>query len=177
MLPEITDYLFNLEQELKKQLDAKIKWVAKKNLHLTLKFLGEISEKQLEQVKKHLSAVKFRSFELSLNKIDFFPKQQSSFSKQKPRILWINLHPPEKIIKLQQLIDQETLFIPSKTQQFKAHLTLGRIKLIKKQETLKTIQSLQLEKKPFTISEFQFLKSTLTKDGPQYFIIQKYTLT
>lgn len=167
---EIKDYLFELQKQIQKQLDVKVKWTAKKNLHLTLKFLGDISEQQLTQLKKHLQQITFKKFEASLNQIGFFP------SSAKPRILWVDLHPPTNIINLQQLIDQETLFISTREQEFKTHLTLGRIKLIKNKETIKSLQKIKIQNKKTTITKFQLMQSTLTKDGPKYTTLQEYEL-
>lgn len=163
---EIKDYLFELQKQLAKQISAKIKWTAKKNLHLTLKFLDEITEQQLEQVKNSLKEIKFNTFKTSLNQIGFFP------NIKKPNILWLNLHPPKEIIQLQQQIDQETLNISTKQQDFKTHLTLGRIKLLKKPIKPQEIQ--QPQNKTFQINSFQLMKSTLTKDGPRYTILETY---
>ena len=55
---ELKDYLFGLQKTL--DLKAKIRWVAKKNLHLTLKFLGYVED--VENVVKLLDTVKFNTF-------------------------------------------------------------------------------------------------------------------
>ena len=61
---EVKDYIYNLESKLKSELPATISWVAKKNLHLTLKFLGEIKEDKLGDLKKVLKGIQFPKFEL-----------------------------------------------------------------------------------------------------------------
>ena len=65
-LPDhVIDYLYEFQNKLK-QLPAKIKWVEKKNLHLTLKFLGEIDDKKYEDLKEFLSKIHYNSFEANL---------------------------------------------------------------------------------------------------------------
>ncbi len=71
-LPEdLREYLFYLEKSLNH--DAKIRWVAKKNIHLTLKFLGYVDDSKVEDVKKRLMEIKFRRFKVGLNKLGWFP--------------------------------------------------------------------------------------------------------
>jgi 2'-5' RNA ligase len=170
--PRIKDYLFELEKALQKKMKAKVRWVAKKNLHLTLKFFGEVSNENLGKIKKTLSSIEYPSFSMKLSGLGCFP------DSSRPRVIWVGLSPQENIIRLQQIIDQETLDIPTKEQEFKVHLTLGRIKLLKKEESLDDIFSEIQEKtgEEFKITSFQFMQSTLTKDGPKYSIMENYQL-
>lgn len=168
---EIKDYLFNLQKELKNELkDAKINWVAKKNIHLTLKFLGETSEKQLEQIKLILNSVHIKKFKVHLNKTGIFK------SNSIPRVIWVDFKPVENILSLQKTIDEETLPVFSGEQQFKAHITLGRIKALKKKNIQLPLTERLLKPIEFEISSFKLIKSTLTKDGPQYQTLETYNL-
>lgn len=168
---EIKDFLFDLQKELRKEFaDAKVSWVAKKNLHLTLKFLGETSEKQLEQLKPILSKISFKKFKVHLNKTGIFR------SGSIPRVIWVDFQPVENILSLQKMIDEETLSIFSGEQQFKAHITLGRIKSLRTKNAQIPLAEKALPKKEFTMDSFKLIKSTLTKDGPQYEVLETYEL-
>lgn len=166
---EIKDYLFNLQNKLK-TLPGKIKWTAKKHLHLTLFFIGEINENKLSQIKEILSKIKFKKFELNLDKIGVFPDEDYI------KIIWVGLNPKDKLIKLQQEIDSELLNLIKKDKEFQAHLTLGRVKLIKNKKEFKEKLNLEIEKKKFEVTEFKLIKSELTKDGPKYTDLEVYTL-
>ena len=69
---EVRDYLFTLKNKFHKDL-AKVHWVAKKHIHLTLKFLGEVDEKLIKIFIEELNKIKFRPFELELDKLGAFP--------------------------------------------------------------------------------------------------------
>ena len=64
---EILDYLYEVENKLKQSLPAKINWVAKKNVHLTLKFLGLVDDKKVNEIINELKKVNFENFELELD--------------------------------------------------------------------------------------------------------------
>ena len=65
----IKDYLYGLQLKLIKELkDNKISWVAKRNLHLTMKFLGGVDDEKIEEVKKRLEKIDFEAFEVHLYK-------------------------------------------------------------------------------------------------------------
>ena len=80
---EVKDYLWELKEEFREL--GKFNLTAKSKYHITLKFLGEIKEDKLVEIKEKLSEIKFSSFETSLNKLGCF----------NDRILWINLIPEE----------------------------------------------------------------------------------
>ena len=166
-LPEvIKDKLFNLQKKLSG--DAKIKWVAKKNLHLTLKFLGDIAEKRLEQIKEKLKEIKFKSFKVELDSLGVFPDEDYI------RVIWVGLKPAGKVIELQQKVDSTLLGLGfEKDQRFHSHLTLGRVKFVKNKENLKEKLKLKI-KGGFEIKNFKLMKSELTKDGPVYGTLETY---
>jgi len=167
---EIKDYLFNLQKEFDNNL-IKVKWVAKKNLHLTLKFLGEVDEKTLEEVKRKLKGIKIKKFLLKLEEVGLFPDENYV------RVIWIGLKPDENIIKLQKLIDSELLDLFKGEQEFKAHLTLGRAKFVKDKEGFKALfKKIKIKDLEFKVDSFKLMKSTLTKDGPIYDVLELYTL-
>jgi RNA 2',3'-cyclic 3'-phosphodiesterase len=168
---EAKDYLYNLQKELKNELkDAKISWVAKKNLHLTLKFLGETSEKQLTQLKPILSSINFKKFKIHLNKTGIFKSNSAH------KVIWVDFKPVENVLSLQRCVDEETLPIFSGEQQFKAHITLGRIKALKKKNITLPLTERLLKPIEFEVQNFELIQSTLTKDGPQYKILETYEL-
>ncbi|MBU0930206.1 MAG: RNA 2',3'-cyclic phosphodiesterase [Nanoarchaeota archaeon] len=167
---EIKDYLFELEKEISK-LPAKFKLVSKKNLHLTLKFIPEADEKQIEEIRSRLKTIKFNSFKISLTEKGLFPIEG------KAKVIWIGLESDNRLIELQQRIDEKLLDIFSDNQEFKSHITLGRIKYIKNQEKFdEELNKIKISKLKSEIKEFGLFNSTLTKDGPIYNLIERYKL-
>ncbi|AJF62383.1 MAG: 2'-5' RNA ligase [archaeon GW2011_AR20] len=166
---EILDYLYEVENKLKKELPAKINWVAKENLHFTLKFLGQVDEKNINSIKERLNRIKFGSFKIDLDKIGVFPNEEFI------RVIWIGLKSKE-LGDLQRLIDYELLDLFSKEQDFISHLTLGRIKNIQDKEKFKKALQIKIEDKEFEINEFCLVKSELHKEGPSYEILERFKL-
>ncbi len=165
---DLKEILYNIQKQLNNKC-AKIKWVAKKNLHLTLKFFSEIPEKKLEKVKEVLSGIKFKPFKVSLDGLGFFP------SRNYAKVIWIGLKNPEKIINLQGEIELRLNDIYPKDERFSAHLTLGRIKVIKdRDEFLNLLNTVKVPGYEFEIKQIVLMKSTLTKDGPKYSVIEKF---
>ncbi|HLC62708.1 MAG TPA: RNA 2',3'-cyclic phosphodiesterase [Candidatus Nanoarchaeia archaeon] len=164
---EIKDYLHGLQEDFKNRLkkeknNVKLSWVAKKNLHLTLKFLGNVDEKKIEEVKKRLTKIEIESFEVYLDKIGFFPNDDDV------KVIYIGLQPESKIIKLQQRIDMELLELFNKEQGFHGHVTIARVKMIKDGRIVNELLNEKVERKKMILEGFQLMKSDLKKDGPSY---------
>jgi 2'-5' RNA ligase len=126
-LPEnVIVSLKNLQHALK-QYDINIRWVNPKNIHLTLKFLGDIPLKKCPEIESVIrSATKtFNPLALSVKGIGVFPGIKNA------RVLWTGLDGEvETLAKLQQSLETQLVCLGLKKENrpFKAHLTLGRIK-------------------------------------------------
>jgi 2'-5' RNA ligase len=79
------------------------------------------------------------------------------------------------VIELQKLIDQETLEFGDL--KLGGHITLGRIKFLKdSKKFLEMITKIEIKPIEFNVNEFCLFKSTLSKDGSKYYILDKYVL-
>tara|TARA_Y100000034_G_scaffold109360_1_gene140620 strand:+ start:1729 stop:2244 length:516 start_codon:yes stop_codon:yes gene_type:complete len=158
---EVKDYLWELKEEFRGI--GKFNFIAKKNYHITLKFLGNIKEDKLEEIKQKLSKIKFNSFEDSLKELGCFEN----------RVLWVNLKQKNNVLNLSKLIDQEFM---ETEQRFSDHITLARIKnLKKKNEFLKKLKT-KIKPIKLKINSFDLIKSELNKDGPKYTVLETYSL-
>ncbi len=168
-LPDnVKDYLYDLQRSLNKN-NGKVSWVHKKNLHLTLKFLGEVDDSKLDELKELLRIIKFKEFSANLNGFGAFPSLES------PNVLWVGLKPEEEVIKLARFVDEETLLFSKSDVQFKTHLTIGRVKLIKfKKEFLTDLKKINVEKIKFKINSFTLYKSTLNNQSAVYGKVEEY---
>lgn len=138
-----------------------------KNVHLTLKFLGETSSEKVGEIKDRLSNINFFKFEAELKEVGFF-------DNPKRGIVWISLSNCEK---LQKEIDKclEDLF--PKEKRFMAHITIARVKSLKDRKLfLEKIESMKFKKLFFIVDKFYFVESKLKKEGPEYFILKDYAL-
>lgn len=171
-----------LPKEIKKSLKhlqcqlqvstAGIKWVEPENIHLTLKFLGEVEEKKIVKLKGILEeALKDKTeFLISLSSLGVFP--DSGF----PRIIWIGINRNNDKVKLiAEELENKTaqIGVIKGKKAFSAHITLGRIKLNLDRENLigqlkKLEHDLPREELEFLVNKITLFKSTLTAQGPIY---------
>ena len=161
----------NIQKEIKKIQDALPEFKGKKtkpeNLHLTLKFLGEISEEKMEKVKDKLNEIKFNGFETEINAIGVF---LPSFI----RIIWLHLTNCEK---LQKTIDEKLSEVFKPEKRFMSHLTIARVKSVKnKTEFLDKLKGVKIPKMKFKVKEFKLKKSDLTSEGPVFETVEVYSL-
>ncbi len=165
---EIKDHLYNLQSKVK---DAKSNWVAKSKLHITLKFLGEVEEGKLEEIKQRIQ-VQHPSFQLTLASLGFFPNAED------PKVIWVGVQPEDGLRALQQKVDGELLTMFPDEQQFKAHITLGRVKTIRRKESFqKSLRELEVKSITFEVKEFTLYSSNLRRGGASYEVIENVTLS
>jgi 2'-5' RNA ligase len=166
--PEIRRGLAGIQSELKRS-DADVKWVEPENIHLTLKFLGEVTKEFLPKVKEVLAGVasRFKPFEISIAGIGAFPKLDY------PRVVWVGIEKGKAQTKaIAEKLDEELekLGFAREEHEFSAHLTIGRVRSSKNKERLKqliTDYGLRITdyEQIETVTLFQ---STLTPNGPIY---------
>jgi 2'-5' RNA ligase len=155
------DYFKELQKQIPEDT-AKVKKV--KEFHLTLKFLGEVNEKDLAQIKQALAKIKFNSFKTNLSDLGFFP------SEAYIKVVWVGFKPNEPLIKLQQQVEKALdKFNIRKDFKFLPHLTLARVKFVKEKEKfIEAIKKIKTKKQEVEITNFKLIKSELTRQGPIY---------
>ncbi len=124
--PEILQRLEDVAGQLKQRLsEVQIRWVPVENIHLTLKFLGDVSLTNLEVLKRILlaEASNHSPFEMSVGELGAFP------SLHRPRVIWVGVTAPAGLNTLQHSIESETarLGYQRENRGFSPHLTLGRV--------------------------------------------------
>ena len=172
---EIKKALSKIQDELKTTL-VDVKWVEPENIHLTLKFLGEVEENKITKISQILKALSSQSepFTIALCELGAFPNFKY------PRVVWIGVSEGKtEFLKLAELIEDSLaqLKFPKEKRGVSAHFTLGRFRSNKNtdalSEKLNTIQVPRLKQKIKSISLF---KSTLTPKGPLYEKISEKSL-
>jgi RNA 2',3'-cyclic 3'-phosphodiesterase len=102
-----------------------VRWVPANNMHLTLKFLGEVSSGSIPDLARILqnAANRHSRFTITVGGLGAFP------NLHRPRVIWVGTEAPAELFTLQKEIDAETrhLGYPSDERAFSPHLTLGRI--------------------------------------------------
>jgi 2'-5' RNA ligase len=102
-----------------------VRWVAPQNVHLTLKFLGDVSPANLEQLAEALNreAATHEIFSISIGGLGAFPNQRRA------RVIWLGLEAPPALAALQHGVDAAAaqLGYPLEERPFSPHLTIGRV--------------------------------------------------
>lgn len=124
--PEIQERIDSLTSQLQARLEeVPVRWVPAKNVHLTLKFLGDVSVANIEVLNGILQteSEKCSSFEISVGELGAYP------SIHRPRVIWVGVEAPGDLYSLQQGIVNETarLGYVRERRKFSPHLTIGRV--------------------------------------------------
>ncbi|MER3424307.1 MAG: RNA 2',3'-cyclic phosphodiesterase [Nitrospiraceae bacterium] len=148
-----------------------LQWVRPESIHLTLKFLGNIEDGQVEPVNRALaSAVEgWARFSVELKGLDVFPDIRA------PRVLWLGFSEPmEPLIRLAGSVGEalNPLGFPPEGKPFRPHLTLARIKE-RSREVGKALAESRLPQHPFRpgtldVHGVSLMKSELKPSGAVY---------
>lgn len=143
--------------------EAKLNIVDPDISHITLKFIGETSEKNLEEIKKFLARIKYNKYEINMKDVSFN-------NIKSPRVVWINGYDTGMSSSLTEIIEDglAPLGIAKEKRPYRIHTTLARIKTY--HPSLKMIiRSISNENiGQFEVSGIKLKKSTLTPQGPVY---------
>lgn len=142
-----------------------VRWVPAENLHLTLRFLGNVPATEIEALSRTLEEVvaSLFSFELCFGKPGAFP------SRGAPRILWMGLEGDwETLRELHETIENAVtrLGFESAKERFSPHITLGRVRP-NRRASLASVPALS-ETPAFAVHTASLMASNLTPQGAQY---------
>ena len=146
-----------------KSLGFHAKWVEEENLHITMFFLGDISNNQIEKTSDMLKEIHVKPFHLFINKLGYFQKLS------KPTTIWLGLKKSDSLEQLHSTMKMKLKGIYHRTfgNKFIPHLTLGRLKSfpVDWKDKIKTINVEMVKLGDIILS---LKSSTLTKTGPIY---------
>lgn len=156
---ELRDYF----AELQKQLPNNARLSLVRSFHLTLKFLGEVQPNKVDEIVGILKTIKFEPFSVFTDSIGIFPTENYI------RVVWVGLKPEEKILELQKDIDESLKKFFKKERDFKAHITLARVKFPEdKKSFVEEVKKIKVNCKKIEVKDFRLVKSTLTAKSPIY---------
>lgn len=158
--------------ELRQQVGHSVRWSDAENIHITLKFLGDVSREQVDVISSALkSQVKeYTLFELTLDGLGVFPNLRH------PRIVWVGLNDPKRqLTRLQQGLEGAIVSLghAPETKPFSPHLTIGRVREgLSEQEIFRlqnALRGAQLNfQTGFAVKAVSLMRSELKPAGPIY---------
>ena len=150
------------------------RWADKDQLHLTLKFIGEVDGNIVDEVEEALSSIEAKSFSIILSGIGHFPP------KKEPRVIWVGVQENEKLLGLHKKIDRclTQIGIEPDQRKFHSHITLARLKgnLPLPKISLYMAEHSFFKTDPIGVKEFILFRSFLSPKGATYQKIAAYNL-
>ena len=177
----------NLPEEVKKELggfynkhpELPAKWTKKDNLHITLEFLGDLTDVEIGEVCLAVKEIakNHKPFDIVLNKITYAPPK-----KNPPRMVWCDGEKSDELVDLkddlQEVLLGKVSFKPDSISGFIPHITLAKILEME-------FRNFDLDERPeinedidlvFTVESIEVMESELKRGGPVYTILESHTL-
>jgi len=176
----------NLPAEIKRELanfqskwpELPVRWVRLENLHITLAFLGYLSDEELVEVLKITkeAAQRNSAFQINLVKICYGPPK-----KMPPRMIWVEGEKSKELGKLQGDLENSLagrITYKEESRPYTPHITLGRIRQwefrqIEPEERPEVNEEISLS---FGIKSIEVMESQLKKGGAEYTILESAQL-
>ncbi|MCE2510904.1 MAG: RNA 2',3'-cyclic phosphodiesterase [Alphaproteobacteria bacterium] len=150
------------------------RWVRPENLHMTLRFIGEVGEDVAEDVDDSLQGIRAQSFSMSLSGLGFFGNGRS------PRQVWVGVERNPLLLHLQEKIESAIVRagLPPERRKFVPHVTLARLR----GQNVARLQSFlsvhePFREGPFAVDCFTLFSSKLSHNGSIYRAEADYLLS
>jgi len=150
------------------------KWVTPEQLHLTVRFIGEVDGAIFRDIRNVLDEISFVSFSLQLKGVGYFPPRGA------PRVLWIGLEKSEPLLLLRKKIDSTLLRVRVEPEgrKFSPHITMARLRNSPVQKIANFLSGNGLfSQEPFQVEDFKLYSSILTPKGAYHKVERIYPLT
>jgi 2'-5' RNA ligase len=175
----------DLPEPLKQQLSALtvpiggVRWTEPENLHLTLRFIGDVPSETAGEIQAALSDIQSPPFSLQFMGVGTFPANP----RKPPRIIWAGLSNPPAIQSLHEKIEKvvRDLGPTPDNRPYTPHITLGRVKTADDHTVSAIGQFLErnaaFHTEAFIPIEFHLMESRLLPSGAKYTSLARYSLT
>jgi 2'-5' RNA ligase len=151
---------------------AGARWLSEDQLHLTLRFIGEVDRHLARDVDAALSGIHHPAFEVALDGLGLFER------RGEPVTLWAGIAPQEPVHALHKKIDQALVRVGVEPDRraYMPHVTIARLPRGAGPVRSLIEQSGGVSGPPFEVSEFGLYESRLTPEGPVYALAELYSL-
>ena len=150
------------------------RWQREDQLHLTLRFIGEVDERLADDIVYALAAIRSPAFDLSIAELGTFGE------KRRPRVLWAGVRSNPALMHLRAKIDTALarVGLPPEPRKFHPHVTLAKLDRSASGHRLGgyLARNNTLSLMPFEVDSFQLFSSQLAQTGAIYRIEESFDL-
>jgi len=164
----------SLVRNLRERLRSRVRWVPIGNAHITLYFIGEAPDADIPHIKKSLQAISPPAFHMRAGSCDVIPDPKC------PRIIYAGITKGAKpCADLANTIAKAMVQLGRKApvKEYTAHITLGRIKELARDNWQKLTSDTTISWPGFKVDSFTLWQSDLTSEGPIYTPIANFPLS
>lgn len=170
--PSVLNRISSIQTQLK-ELNADLKIVNPQNIHVTIRFLGNINSTMVEEIYETLRSTEFEPFTIQLNGLGIFPNLNY------PRVIWVGIK--QGADQLKKIFSQlepkiQALGFPKDPYGFSPHLTIARVKTGKNKQTLAEFVTKKTDFDLGTIKAdcLRLKRSQLSPKGPTYSTLREH---
>ena len=151
---------------------AGARWQTDDQLHITLRFIGEVDSRQAEDVDLALRRVRFAPFDIAVKGVGSFER------RGQPTALWAGVEPAEPLHALHKKVDQACVQagLEPERRAYRPHITLARLRASARSAGALFTAAGDLSCEAFPVDQFGLYESVLTPDGAVYSLVERYAL-
>lgn len=150
------------------------RWVSRDQLHLTLRFIGEVDDSRLDELDAALAALRAPAFRMRLAGVGCFPPRGA------PRVLWAGVEADPTLAHLQQAMEKalQAAGLPPEPKPFSPHITLARFRMPPAADAIRTYleRHAAFAVPEFSVTAFHLYSSQLGATGARYSRERSYSL-
>lgn len=173
-LPEAyRDRIADVIHALDERLTSRVKWVSPDNAHITLQFLGQAQEDQVDPIRYALGDIAAAPIILRAGQAGCYPDTST------PRVAWLGLRQGEPecaALSTQVKAAMHPFGFKAGNRPYHGHITLGRIKQLRQEDWQAALDAANHRWPEIVIDRFMLWESELTPDGPIYTPVQTFPL-
>ncbi|MEM1944968.1 MAG: RNA 2',3'-cyclic phosphodiesterase [Nitrososphaerota archaeon] len=161
----IISFITKIQKELSATRSSDLRPVAPENLHITLKFLGDIDDKMVDAVVESIGGVEFTKFKIKLRGLGYFP------GGGRVNVIWAGVKEgSDQLRGLHSLVEDNLSHLGFRRDAFSPHLTIARVKSVRDKRSLLAAISghSDTEIGEQWVDSLTVKKSTLLPSGPEY---------
>ena len=146
------------------------RWVEAENMHITLRFAGDIDDRTADELAASLSEIRAEPFPVTIQGV-------GAFGGRDPRVLWAGVEAGEALAALYRATERaaRAAGLEADPRNFKPHVTLARMRGARQQAVARFLEENGgLRTQPFTVSRFVLLSARPGSGGPPYAIEADY---